>query len=225
MEDLKSLSQTQDLILDKTIENINRKLIAGYRNRDLNPPKNEKPGSKSTFTKTIEASTANSAIEVANRGKLWKELMKKSFSHGISSLSTLQFDQSFSVKNGVPVGLNNISNGPGVYVVYDKDDNIKYIGDSKSVQKRWQAGHLNENKQKPDYKLHKEFEEGCNVKVINTDSKESAAALEAFLIKEGRESDKYNIINSREELKEEQGSRSNTEAKKAKDHMGLEKKP
>ena len=80
-------------------------------------------------------------------------------------------------------------NTPGVYVVFDHNDKPVYVGDSDNMQARWNAGHFNEYKQgqRPDaerYKLADEMEAGCTVKFIVMDSKETAAALEAHLIKE-----------------------------------------
>ena len=224
MDDLKQLSPTQEKIIDKTIENVTRKLVAGYRNKNNVPSKGSSPSAKESLKNTVKASSAQSAMDVANRGSMWKEMISKSFSHGISSLSTLQFDNEFTVKEGVATGLGSIPNGPGVYVVYDEQGSVRYIGDAKNVQKRWTAGHLNENRQKErageEYKLNKELTEGCVVKVIQCDSKETAAALEASLIEEARTSDEYDVVNAKEELKSEQGSRSNIEAKKIKDKLG-----
>ena len=222
-KELKCLTPLQDQIINKTIENVNRKLIAGYRNRNLNPPKGTSPGAKATATNTINKASAESAMDVANRGKMWKEMISKSFSHGISSLSNLKFDTQFTIKDGVAEGLNDIPKGPGVYVVYNANGEVRYIGDAGNVQKRWQAGHLNENRQKErsgdEYKLNKELTEGCTVKVIECESVETAAALEASLIQEARSSDEYDVVNAKEELENKQGSRSNIEAKKIKDSM------
>lgn len=222
MEELRKLSPLQDQIINKTIENVNRKLIAGYRNRNLNPMQGDKPGMKSTIKNTIKASSAKDAMEVANRGTMWKEMVSKTFSHGISSLSTLQFDSQFTVQNGVANGLNDVPETPGVYVLYDANGDVRYIGDSGNVKKRWLSGHLNENRQKEcagnEYKLNSELEKGCTVKVIQCDSVETAAALEASLIAEALDSGEYDLVNSREELKNQQRSRSNIEAKKIKDH-------
>jgi len=224
MEELNKLSPLQDQIINKTIENINRKLIAGYRNRSTVPPKRTSPGAKATMQNTLKTTSAKDAMDVANRGTMWKEMISKTFSHGIGSLSTLQFDSEFTVKNGVAEGLNASTNKPGVYVIYNSEGQIRYIGDAGNVQKRWIAGHLNENGQKEKqgdtYKLNKEFTEGCTVKVIECESVETAAALEASLIKEGLSSEEYDLVNAKEELKYEQGSRSNKEAKKLKDKMG-----
>lgn len=224
MEEIKQLTPLQDQIINKTIENITRKLVAGHRNKRELPQNGDVPGIKSTVKNTIKASSAKDALEVANRGGMWKEMMSKTFSHGISSLSSLQFDSEFTIKDGVAKGLNDISNSPGVYVVYDASGNIRYIGDSENVQKRWVSGHLNENTQKEkngeSYKLNSEFTEGCVVKVIECESKETAAALEASLIEEARSSDEYNVVNEKEELKNKQGTRSNIEAQKLKDKIG-----
>ncbi|MDO6765908.1 GIY-YIG nuclease family protein [Agarivorans sp. 1_MG-2023] len=223
MEELRKLSPVQDQVVNKAIENINRKLIAGYRNRSRTPTSGQQPGIKSTFKNTIKAASAKDAIEVAQRGSVWKEVISKSFSHGILSLASLKFDSEFTVKNGQAEGLASTTDKPGVYVVYDKQGNVRYIGDAVNVKKRWQAGHLNENKQKEKngekYKLQAEFDEGCTVKVIECESPEAAAALEASLIQEARSSEDYDVVNAKEELLNQQGSRSNIEAKKVKDSL------
>ncbi|WP_026959199.1 GIY-YIG nuclease family protein [Aliagarivorans taiwanensis] len=208
MKELHQLTPLQNQIVDKSIDNVNRKLIAGYRNRSLNKP---------TTGNTVKAATASDAMDVANRGQMWKEMIAKSFSHGIGSISTLQFDRSFTVQGGQAQGLEQQPDKPGVYVVYDSSGNIRYIGDSSNVNERWQKGHLGEGNSDKPYKLDKELAEGCTVKVIDCDSVETAAALEAALIDEvGTE----NLINSRTELSGEQTSRSNIEAKKIKERMG-----
>jgi hypothetical protein len=158
-------------------------------------------------------------MAASNRGVAWKEMIEKSLSHGISSLKTLQFDGQFTVKDGKAIGLENVPNSPGVYVVYDSNNQPCYVGDAGNIKSRWNAGHLNENSQKTkngqEYKLNKEFTEGCIVKFLKCDSIETAAAIEAHLIKEGNPR-----VNSKEELKSEQGTRSNIEAKKMKDASG-----
>ncbi len=223
MDSTQQLNPTHELIIDQAIENITKKLIAGHRNKSDTLPKGSKPGIETTVKNTLKTSSAESAMEVANRGTMWKEMISKSFSHGITSLATLQFDSEFAVKGGKPIGLDSITNSPGVYVVHDKNGTIRYIGDAKNVQKRWKAGHLNENRQKEKageaYKLNQELSEGCIVKVINCESIETAAALEAKLIKEARDSSEYDVVNAKEELKDEQGKRSNKEAKKIKDYL------
>jgi len=224
MDELTRLTPLQEQIIDKSIENINRKLIAGFRNRRIAPSQNEKPGIKTDIKNTLKSSTAGDAMEVANRGSMWKEMIQKSFSHGISSIATLKFDSEFQVHGGKIVSGAEVPKSAGVYVVYDNDGKIRYIGDSNNISKRWTAGHLNEHKQKKtaseNYKLAKEFEDGCTVKVINCDSVETAAALEASLIKEVLNSNDHDLVNKKEELKNKQGTRSNTEAKKIKDSLG-----
>lgn len=95
---------------------------------------------------TLNATSSASVLAVANRGVQWKEIISKSFTNGISSISTMKFDGQFTIKNGVPEGLKDVPNSPGVYVVYDGAGEVRYIGDAKDLQKRWYAGHLNENK-------------------------------------------------------------------------------
>nr|WP_238933786.1 GIY-YIG nuclease family protein [Aliivibrio sp. S10_S31] len=167
----------------------------------------------------MNASNTSSAIDIAGRTSDWKEVITKSFSHGVSSLSTITFDSEFTVSGGVASGLESAHDGPGVYVVYDKNGSPVYVGDAKDVKKRWTAGHINENRQKTQrgkqYKLSTEFDEGCTVRVLHTDSVETAAAIEANLISNHKDE----LINSKEELKNNQGTRSNIEAKKIKDRL------
>src|SRR3989338_5496721 len=131
---LKKLPPLQNRIVDKTIENVTRKLVAGYRNRDKNPPKGTSPGSKAAATNILKKSSAQSAIDVANRGQMWKEIVSKSFSHGITSLANLKFDSEFKVTDGKAEGLKHISKGPGVYVIYDTNGEVRYVGDAKNIQ-------------------------------------------------------------------------------------------
>nr|WP_275660556.1 GIY-YIG nuclease family protein [Shewanella sp. Isolate13] len=116
-------------------------------------------------------------------------------------------------------GLHQVPRTPGVYVVFDKTDTPVYVGDSTNIRSRWHAGHLNENRQKlnngEQYKLSEQLTEGCVVKFISCESKETAAAIEAHLIKEAQPA-----VNAREELLNAQGTRSNIEAKKMKDASG-----
>lgn len=216
---LHDLPRLANAIVDRAIDNITRKLVAGYRNKN-----NSRPNAKTTDAgvvakDTLNAASANSALAVANRGAAWKEMLQKSLSHGISSIGTMKFDGSFTVQNGQPQGLDNVPNTPGVYVVFNKSGEAVYVGDSVKLKQRWYAGHLNEHKQgqksdKP-YKLAEEFQEGCTVKFVQMESEATAAALEAHLIK--TEQPKRN---SRKELETEQGKRSNIEAKKMKDASG-----
>lgn len=215
-QQLHQLSPLSNAIVDKAIENVNRKLFAGARNKNNSRPNAKTSDIKSTVKDTLEAASAQSAQAVANRGVQWKEMVQLSLTHGVSSLKTMTFDGQFTVKNGVADGLDKMPNTPGVYVVYDKNNEPVYVGDSKNLHKRWQAGHLNENRQKQaagdKYKLADEFTDGCTVRFVKTDSEITAAALEAHLIKEAQPK-----VNSREELLTEQGTRSNQEAKKIKD--------
>lgn len=220
---LKTLDPLHQAIVDKTIENVTRKLVGGLKNKDGRPPQGQKPGIKTDIKNTLDASSAKSVIEASGRGAAWKEMIEKSFSHGISSLSTLKFDGEFKVKNGEAFGLENVPNTPGVYVVFDSNNSPCYVGDAEKIRTRWYAGHLNENLQETragrEYKLSKEFSEGCTVKFMKCNSKETAAAIEANLIKEGKLKGKLRV-NSKEELLHEQGVRSNIEAKKMKDSSG-----
>ncbi len=217
---LKSLDPLHEAIIDKAIDNITRKLVGGMKNKDNSPPQGQKPGFKADFDNTLKASTAKDVIEASGRGSNWKEMIEKSFSHGISSLSTLKFDGEFEVKNGEPDHrFRTVPNTPGVYVVFDSSNKPCYVGDAEKLRKRWHAGHLNENKQRTKagekYKLADEFCNGCTVKYMNCNSKETAAAIEAQLIKEGKPR-----VNSKDELLNEQGVRTNMEAKKMKDASG-----
>lgn len=213
------LSPLANAIVDQAIDNVNRKLVAGYRNKKNSRPNAKTVDVKSTASDTLNAASAQSAMDVANRGIAWREVITKSLTKGISSLSTLKFDGEFRVKDGVADGLSSMPNTPGVYVVYDASNEPVYVGDSINLQKRWHAGHLNEHKQKArngqTYKLAKEFEEGCTVRFISMDSEETAAALEAHLIRTEKPR-----VNSRQELETEQGKRANIEAKKIKDSSG-----
>lgn len=217
--ELKQLSPLANLIVDRAIDNTNRKLVAGYRNKKNSRP-NAKTSSPSTVAKdTLEATSAESGMAVANRGVAWREMIEKSLTHGISSLATMKFDGEFTVEGGKPNGLDAVPNEPGVYVVYNKDNKPVYVGDSMKLQKRWHAGHLNELKQGErsgdPYKLAPELMEGCTVRYVRMDSEATAAALEAHLIKT-----EDLPVNKREELKDEQGKRANIEAKKMKDASG-----
>ena len=146
-------------------------------------------------------------------------MISKSLTHGISSIATLTFDGEFKVEGGVPRGLESVPQRPGVYVVFDASGSALYVGDSARLQSRWHAGHLNEYRQAlrngGEYKLSRAFEDGCTVRYIVMDSVETAAALEAHLIRA-----ESPPVNSREELLNEQGKRANIEAKKIKDSSG-----
>lgn len=219
-EEVQSLSPLADKIVDKAIDNVTRKLVVGTRNRKNSRPDAKSTNVKSEMTDILRASNTTSAVEIAGRTTNWQEVITKSFSHGISSLATIEFDSEFTVSGGVANGLEDMHDSPGVYVVYNKNGVPVYVGDAGNVKKRWNAGHLNENKQKAkngeQYKLAAEFEEGCTVKVLKTDSIETAAAIEAALIANHKDV----LINSKEELKNNQGTRSNIEAKKMKERLG-----
>ncbi|WP_158782727.1 GIY-YIG nuclease family protein [Pantoea sp. BAV 3049] len=215
---LRSLDPLANTIIDKTVDNVTRKLVAGYRNKNNSQPGAKNPKGDIKVKDTLAATSAQSVLDVANRGAGWKELIVKTFSHGLSSLATMKFDGEFTVKNGVAVGLSDVPDSPGVYVVFNKDGQAQYIGDAGKIKTRWLAGHLNEHKQGErkgePYKLATEFEEGCTVKFISLDSVETAAAVEAHILKTERPP-----VNSREELKYEQGTRANIEAQKMKDAL------
>ncbi len=250
-QSMMQMSPLADQIVDKAIDNMTRKLVAGYRNK-----KNAKPNAKKTdlaaeTKETLAAVSAESVMAVANRGQSWKEMIQKSLSMGISSLATMQFDGEFKVVGGQrPADFNNVMpNTPGVYVVFDdRSGKPVYIGYSENMRSRWHAGHFNEYQQgqregQERYKLADALESGCTVKYISMESKETAAALEAHLIQENfahfegvsktsrslssaeqqaRDAalEQGMVLNKREELATEQGTRSNQEAKKMKDASG-----
>ena len=214
--ELNTLNPLLNSIVDKTVDNVARKLIGGFRNKRNSQPNAKAPNLSTTVDDTLNATSSASVLAVANRGVHWKEIISKSFTHGISSISTMKFDGQFTIKNGVPEGLKDVPNSPGVYVVYDSAGEVRYIGDAKDLQKRWHAGHLNENKNAEkngkEYKMAAEFESGCTVKFLVMDSAETAAAVEANILKNEKPP-----VNKKEELCTEQGTRSNIEAKKMKD--------
>lgn len=214
-----SFSPLTNAIVDKAIDNVTRKLVGGVRNKNNSQAGSKHSSVKITIEDTLAATSAKDVMEVANRGVDWKEMISKSLSHGISSLSSMQYDGQFTVKDGIAEGLHQVPGKPGVYVVFDKTNTPVYVGDSANIRSRWHAGHLNENRQKlsngEQYKLSEQLTEGCVVKFISCESKETAAAIEAHLIKEAQPS-----VNAREELLNQQGTRSNIEAKKMKDASG-----
>ena len=217
----RTLSPLANLIVDRAIENTNRKLVAGFRNKKNSQPNAKSPDPLQAGKDTLVATSAQSAMQVANRGVAWKEILFKSLSAGIGSLATLQFDGALSVSANDASSLNDLPDKPGVYVVYDASGQLAYIGDSTNMRQRWQDGHMNEyrgranSETRKPYKLADQLEAGCTVKFVVMDSAETAAALEAFLIKNEKPP-----VNRKQELKEEQGIRSNIEAKKLKDAMG-----
>jgi|TARA_Y100001973_G_C5209118_1_gene344004 hypothetical protein len=218
-EDLQTLPALSNKIVDKAIDNVTRKLVLGARNRKNSRPDAKSINVKSEVSDILSASNTSSYVDVAGRASDWKEVISKSFSHGVSSLSTIQFDSEFNVVGGEILDSKSVHNGPGVYVVYGKSGKPVYVGDAEKVKARWVAGHLNENKQKTRsgeaYKLSSEFEDGCTVKVLHTATKETAAAIEANLIA----NHKKELINKKEELSNGQGTRSNIEAKKIKERI------
>jgi hypothetical protein len=218
-----TLPPMANMIVDRAIENMTRKLIAGYRNKRNAKPNAKKTDFSAEAKEVLRASSAQSVMEVANRGQAWREMVQKSFTHGISSLKTIKYDGEFNIKNGKrPEDFKHkMPHKPGVYVVYDNNDKPVYVGDSKNMQSRWNAGHFNEyNHRKKEsgkpYKLADSMEKSCTVRFIIMESEETAAALEAHLIKENY----GNLINSKQELAAEQGTRKNQEAKKIKDSSG-----
>lgn len=214
-----SLSPLANLIVDRAIENTNRKLVAGFRNK-----KNSRPNVKTTdplqvSKDTLSATSAQSAMDVANRGVAWKEILLKSLSAGIGSLATLQFDGEIELSTADTSSVSQLPEKPGVYVVYDASGQLLYIGDSTNMRQRWQGGHLNnhrnDGKKGGRYKLSDQLDAGCTVKFLIMESVESAAALEAHLIRTENPP-----INKRQELHQEQGTRSNIEAQKLTDTLG-----
>jgi len=218
-QELQTLPPLANAIIDRAIDNVTRKLVAGHRNKNNSRPNAKNSDLGSATKDTLAAASAASVMEVANRGVAWKEMFQKTLSHGVSSIATMKFDGSFTVKNGKAEGLDDVPNTPGVYVVFNQQGEAVYVGDSTKLKTRWNAGHLNEHKQgqrsdKP-YKLAAEFQEGCTVKFVTMDSEATAAAVEAHLIAKEKPAK-----NTREELKTEQGRRANIEAKKMKDASG-----
>ncbi|MGE8635818.1 MAG: hypothetical protein ACN6P8_19930, partial [Achromobacter piechaudii] len=111
--ELKALSPLANLIVDRAIDNTNRKLIGGLRNRN-----NSRPGATSTKLGSVakdalNAVSAQSVMDVANRGVAWREMIEKSLTHGISALKTMKFDGEFSIVDGVATGLDAVPNKPG----------------------------------------------------------------------------------------------------------------
>ena len=186
----KSLSPLASLIVDRAIENTNRKLIAGFRNKNNSRPNAKTSDPLTTGKDTLAATSSQSAMDVANRGVAWKEILLKSLSAGIGSLATLQFDGEINLSAANTADASKLPDKPGVYVVYDASGNLAYIGDSTNMRQRWQDGHLNDhrngNKKGEPYKLSEQLEAGCKIKFITMDSAETAAALEAHLIKTGK---------------------------------------
>lgn len=223
-QEMARLSPMAEVIVDRAIESMTRKLVAGFRNKATAKPNAKSVDIKAETKKVIAATSAQSVMEVANRGQAWKEMIQKTFSHGISSLSSMKFDNEFTIRDGQPDRdlKTTMPDKPGVYVVFDKNNQPVYVGDSANIRARWRSGHLNEFRQgekdgNKAYKLAEQMKEGCTVRFIQTDSKETAAAIEAHLIATNREA---LTVNSREELATEQGTRSNKEAKKMKDASG-----
>lgn len=218
-DEIVALPDLANTIVERAMTNMRRKLVAGYRNKKNSRPNAKTASPKDVLSDTLDATSASSVLEVSRRGAAWKEMIQKSLASGISSLSTMNFDGEFTIKDGVVDGLGDVPKKPGVYVVYDKSNKPLYVGDSTKLQKRWTAGHLNayrQGKKSGDsYKLEAAFDEGCTVKYIVMESEATAAALEAHLIKTEKPP-----INSREELETEQGKRSNIEGKKMKDASG-----
>lgn len=250
-EALKALPPLADQIVDKAIDNMTRKLMAGYRNKNNAKPNANSVDYRAETQEALKAATAESVMEVANRGQVWKEMIQKSLTAGISSVQSLQFSDEFKIAGGqLPSDFDKtVPKGPGVYVVFDDRTNKPvYVGDSDNLRQRWYGGHINEHRQgqrgagKP-HKLADCFEHGCTVKFINMETKESAAALEAHLIRENFKQfpdikrngkrlsrdeenkraealEKGMLRNGREELATEQGTRSNQEAQKLKESSG-----
>ena len=138
-----SLSPLSNAIVDKAIDNVTRKLVGGVRNKNNSQPNSNKSSLKTTVSDSLAATSAADVMEVANRGEAWKEMISKSLSHGISSLSSMHFDGEFSVRDGIADGLHKVPNTSGVYVVFDKQNTPVYVGDSTNIRGRWHAGHLN----------------------------------------------------------------------------------
>lgn len=219
-DELLALPEPANAIIERAITNVRRKLVGGYRNRNNSRPNAKSADPSAGASETLKAANAKSVLAVSQRGSAWREIIQKSLSQGVSSLSTMQFDGQFTVKNGKPEGLKDMPNKPGVYTVYNSEGKPVYVGvASTKLQKRWYAGHLNEYRQGEKsgkgYKLKIPLEDGCTVKYTVMESDVTARALEAHLIKTEKPE-----LNARQELKTEQGRRVNIEAKKIKDATG-----
>jgi flagellar motor protein MotB len=217
--ELKTLPPLANLVVDRAIENANRKLIAGVRNGNNSRPGAKHPDMAKATQDAVAAASAQSAMAVANRGAAWKEMLMKSLVAGIGSIATTKFDGEIRLSADDKSGLASLPEKPGVYVVFDASGAVSYVGDSGNLKQRWRDGHMNDyqRKSKADgkpYKLAGQIEEGCTIKFIEMESIETAAALEARWIKTEKPP-----VNRKEELKDEQGKRSNIEAKKMKDSL------
>ena len=225
---LLELPQLANQIVDTAIDGVSRKLIAGYRNKKNANPNSGSVDFPSEAREALKSATADSVVAVASRGQAWKEMVEKTLTRGIGSLSTTEFDGEFNVRDGKVEGGPGrlMPRSPGVYVVFDSTGKAVYIGDSENMQARWTSGHLNafregEREGRVPYKLADELRSGCTVRYIETESKETAAAIEAHFIRESIENGANNTLkNKRNELESEQGTRSNQEAKKLKDASG-----
>lgn len=190
-EAMRTLSPLANTIVDKSIDNMTRKLIGGLRNKKVEAPNAKSTQWEAESKAAMRAVSAQSVLDVASRGQLWADLIKKTITHGASSLNSMQFDGEFQVRDGSPIGEFDkvLPKKPGVYVVYSNETGKPvYVGDSGDMQERWKSGHFNEYRQgikngKP-YKLEKDMAVGCTVKFVVMDSIESAAALESHFISE-----------------------------------------
>lgn len=173
-EGMRRMPPMADQIVDKAIDNMTRKLVAGYRNKKNAVPNAKRTDHLAETKETLAAVSAESVMAVANRGQAWNEMIKKSMSAGISSLATMQFDGEFKVRGGErPADFNRaMPDTPGVYVVYDDSTGKPvYVGDSDNMRSRWYAGHFNEYQQgqregRERYNLADVLESGCTVKCI-----------------------------------------------------------
>ena len=71
--ELKTLPPLANLVVDRAIENANRKLIAGVRNGNNSRPGAKHPDMAKATQDAVAAASAQSAMAVANRGAAWKE--------------------------------------------------------------------------------------------------------------------------------------------------------
>lgn len=101
--EMKQLSPLANLIVDRAIDNTNRKLVAGYRNKNNSRPNAKTTDLTSVAKDALEATSAESVMDVANRGVAWREMIEKSLTHGISSLSTMKFDGEFTIQGGTEI--------------------------------------------------------------------------------------------------------------------------
>ena len=146
--ELKTLPPLANLVVDRAIENANRKLIAGVRNGNNSRPGAKHPDMAKATQDAVAAASAQSAMAVANRGAAWKEMLMKSLVAGIGSIATTKFDGEIRLSADDKSGLASLPEKPGVYVVFDASGAVSYVGDSGNLKQRWRDGHMNDYQRK-----------------------------------------------------------------------------